>query len=373
MSKSLIIAFAAGDVGGARAILPVARLAKARGYSVAGMKHGTFYTEGEPEWDWHDAADFNKPEFWKAQHAVLVYATSVKDNAAVDSAITAQKAGMPIIHVLDNWSSYKERLSGTGGIPCIPDCYAVMDDLAARDAAAHGVPEKILQVTGQPSLAKIHEETLQFASPKENGRLRLLFVSEPAKHDSGGKTGANWRGYDEVEVSALFVSSLSRVLGQVLLPGTSVELQIAPHPREDADTVRLRWQNLCADQPITLKILDRSETRGALHAANAVAGMTSILLYESWLLGKPTLSLQPGLILPSLRALGKREGLIFCDHAPDAEACVSQWLRLTTSTTPAVRQELTLHGNAAAAVLTLALDYGMQSSMRTEVLKGKST
>ena len=373
MSKSLKIAFAAGDVGGARAILPVARLAKNRGYGVAAMKHGIFYTEGEADWSWYDASDFHKPLFWQSQYSALIYATSVKDHAAVDAAIAAQKAGVPICHVLDNWSSYKQRLSGSGGISCIPDCYAVMDELAAQDAVAHGVPEKILQVTGQPSLAKIYDETLQFPSMKDDGRLRLLFVSEPAKQDSGDQSGANWRGYDEDEVSTLFVKSLLRGLILVLLPGTTLELQIAPHPREDDETVRQRWLKLCANQPITLKILDRRETRSALHAANAVAGMTSILLYESWLLGKPTLSLQPGLTLPSLRALGKRDGLIFCDHAPDAQTCVIRLLRMASSTTPIVRQELTLHRNAAANVLSLVIDRSMLPSMRTVELKGKST
>ncbi len=372
MSKGLKIAFAAGDVGGARAILPVARLAKARGYHVVAMKHGPLHLEGEPDWDWLEVSAFQQPEFWQSQQAVLIYATSVKDHAAIDAAITAKNAGVAVVHVLDNWSSYGERLSGSNGIPCIPDCYAVMDDLALHDAIAHGVPENILRVTGQPSLAKIHEEGLQAPPFPNDGKLRVLFVSEPAKHDSGGRSGANWRGYDEDEVSALLIASLTSELGQQPARATSLELQIAPHPREDDDTVKQRWQSLCTDQPFSHRILDRSETRHALHSAHAVSGMTSILLYESWLLGKPTLSLQPGLILPSLRALSQREGLIFCDQAQDAEACVSRLLHMAASTTPVVRQELTLHGNAAASVLSLALDFRQRQLEPAEELKGNT-
>lgn len=369
MSQGLKIAFAAGDVGGARAILPVARLAKTRGYHVIAMKHGPFHAEGETDWDWRDVSDFHQAEFWQSKQAVLIYATSVKDHAAIDSAIVAKKLGVPVVHVLDNWSSYGERLSGSHGIPCIPDCYAVMDELALRDAAAHGVPEKILRVTGQPSLARMFDETLQVPASPNEVNLRLLFVSEPAKQDSGGRTGANWRGYDEDEVSTLLIASLVRGLSAIPLSEKTLELQIAPHPREDDDVVQRRWHGLCAYQPITLKILDRSETRSALHAAHAVSGMTSILLYESWLLGKPTLSLQPGLRLPSLRALGKREGLIFCDVESDADACVSRLLRMASSTSAVVRQELTLHRNAAASVLSLALDFGLQPSKPPDEMK----
>ena len=62
-------------------------------------------------------------------------------------------------------------------------------------------------------------------------------------------------------------------------------------------------------------------------AADRVAGMASILLYESWLQGKPTLSLQPGLIRDSLKSVATRPGIVFVDRDEAASDGIRIWLR----------------------------------------------
>lgn len=332
--------FAAGDVGGARALLPVARLAAAQGAAVVALAHGVFRTEGAPDWHWLEPAEAAA----QAQTAdVVLYATSVADPRAVEIAARARAAGRPVLHLLDNWSSYATRIA-----TLVPDAYAVMDYLAVEEAVAAGVPRDILVVTGHPDLAKIARERGVFDGPGTGDRgPSLFFVSEPAAAD-GGKAG---RGYDETDVARALIEGVTLAAART----AALTLQVAPHPREDRAAVRARFESLCAELPGAprVAIVAPDEIRRTLHAASHVAGMSSILLYEAWLLGRPTLSLQPGLTGPGLRSLARRDGVIFHASRQGTAAAVAGWLaRVPRDPVPDLGQ----HENAAHSVLALARD-----------------
>ncbi|QXT39385.1 hypothetical protein [Gymnodinialimonas ceratoperidinii] len=343
---SMRICFAAGDVGGARAILPVARLAAARGLRVVGLDHGVFRREGDDAWHWLSPA--------QTQHAafdVLVYATSVADPLAFQTALGARQRGIPVVHVLDNWSQYAERLQGMdrNGIArtLIPDAYCVMDQLARDAAKAAGVPGAILRISGHPALASLAEERRRFRPPVQ-GLDHLLFVSEPVKADSGARSSPSGRGYDEAEVSNLVAAALAAVPVAGPMP-----VHVAPHPRECREAVADRWHRLARTHGLNVKIVAPDGVRDALHHARAVLGMSSLLLYEAWLLGKPTLSLQPNLRLRELRQLREREGLGLCTDPTKASTSVKALLA-TGAQSGAGRQDMALHAGAAAAVLACA-------------------
>lgn len=316
------ILFAAGDVGGARAVLPVARLAHASGYPIKALKHGIFAEEGDPAWDW---VDFGAAAQLAAGGvAGVIYATSVQDQLAFQLALLAQQAARPVIHVLDNWASYAQRLSGADlsgtKATCIPDVYAVMDDLALKQARAACVPEQCLIVTGHPGLAKIEEERTTYGGPDRS--LSILFVSEPASKDSGLAADPKSRGYDEISVAEQFVQALKMSARKEHLT-----LSVAPHPREDRNAVSERWASLCAGLPsFDLRIVPPDGVRQALHGATHVVGMSSILLYEAWLLERPTLSLQPELRYEELKALGHRQGVRLCTKSEEISGAVVAWL-----------------------------------------------
>jgi hypothetical protein len=349
--QRLKLAFAAGDVGGARAILPVAGLAHKIGHQVSGMRHGPFFAEAPMAWTWDTPARFMDPEFWPDGPDALIYATSVADFAAIDAARVAREAGCPLIHVLDNWSSYKHRLATSDGLELVPDCYAVMDDIAKTDALAGGVPGRVLQITGHPGLAKLVDEASRFGTNRTGEVLRVLFVSEPALTDSGGPQASGWRGYDEVEVSRLVATKLG-LLAKVN-PAIAIRIAVAPHPREDRGEVAARWAHLCNEHLLDYELVEPDHVRATLHGADCVLGMTSILLYEAWLLGIPVLSLQPRLRRADLAALSKREGLLFCTDAPLA----GQQIELLLGKAREPRRgngELAVHAGAAQTILNIA-------------------
>jgi len=337
------LCFAAGDVGGARAILPVARLAARQGHIVLGLDHGVFRAEGDGDWYW-----LNHAQTLTAEFDTLIYATSVTDPLAFQTALSARARGFPIIHVLDNWSQYGARMRGPdlSGMPCdlIPDVYCVMDTLARDEAVAAGVPEGILQVTGHPGLASLADEQATFQEIDECG-AHIFFVSEPVVADSGERSDSKGRGYDELEVSGLFAEALA-----VQPEARSVLVLVAPHPREDRDVVAARWADLAQTHGVTCQIVPCDGVRSALQTARAVVGMSSLLLYEAWLLGHPTLSLQPNLRMAQLAQLGKRDGLQLCTNPTEVRSAV---LRLLAAKGPTGtgHHDMALHKNAASAVL----------------------
>lgn len=329
------ILFAAGDVGGARSILPVARLASARGHHVSALQLGVFAIEGDPAWTWHG---FDRVLDAIASIDMLIYATSVSDPKAVQIAASARHAGVPCLHVLDNWSSYAERIS-----KIVPDAYAVMDELAQGEAIAAGVPEHIIHITGHPNLGTLADEAQAF--PPFSGKIDILFVSEPARADQG----LSGRGYDEVGVAEALVAGLARCSHD------DTTLWVAPHPREDRADVTARMTALMQRHGgfMPVRIVPADKVRSSLHAASHVAGMTSILLYESWLLGRPTLSLQPGLGAAGLRTLSRREGVFFHDHKTGTDETIERWL---ASAPGPAQPTLSRHRDAAENVLALAVE-----------------
>lgn len=344
------IAFAAGDVGGARAILPVARLAQSLGHEVLAMRHGPFAAEGATEWTWHPPATFTDPAFWRSGPQALVFATSVSDAAALEAAAQAAARGLPLVHVLDNWSTYARRLERPSGQIVQPDRYAVMDDLARDGALAEGLPPAMLRITGHPGLAGLADEIARLPGPQVGAERRLMFVSEPARADSGGPQAPGWRGYDEDDVSTLFAALLASEGAQ------GVQVDVCPHPREDRNIVAQRWDALAARHGFSVEIVAPAFVRSALHRAHGVVGMTSILLYEAWLMDKPVLSLQPGLRIEALRALSRRNGLLFCTDLATSSHAMGQWFAATSTPLSRLTESVRQHRGAPAAVLDLVLD-----------------
>jgi len=201
----------AGDVGGARAIIPaLERLAKSSTqFSIA--DHGFLSKEAPVNWPRIPAPFFESSESLEKslkqdEVGVLVFGTSVEDTIPLSVARLSKSAGIPVICVLDNWMGYRRRLEMDGLPMLLPDNYAVMDDLAFKEALADGIPSDILIITGQPALSSLaedyedwqrqdHSELLSTLGLSSNKKL-IAFISEPAEADHGtGPESAQFRGY----------------------------------------------------------------------------------------------------------------------------------------------------------------------------------
>jgi hypothetical protein len=345
---SLTIFFVAGDVGGARALRPVIALAAARGINTHVLWHGhlasaptipgaTLHqldTGATPGSAAHDLLSCIRPD-------LLSFATSVHDNTSLIFARTAKKMGLPIGHLLDNWTSYRERLL-LEGEAVVPDLYAVMDEVAKVGAMVDGIAAESIVITGTPALANL---TTIARHSVPSRPLRLVFVSEPVGADQGTEpTASGFRGYTEDTVLSLVAATLADL-------GTPVRLDILAHPREDQGKLYRLWQS--TRRGLAGGLVEDLNRQDVLSSCDGVVGMASILLYEMWLRGWPVASVQPALRIPQLRMLQSKPMLMFADNIETTPANLGKWVDEISTYAPPVEaaSELARHHHAAEAFL----------------------
>lgn len=313
LNKNLL--FASGDIGGARAIIPIMKNCIKKNHKFFFVPNGHILKEAESSWD--KASISNDTSEDKIAHFLsisnigcLIFASSVKDDLALRVASLCGKLGIPTVHILDNWTSYRERLVLDNGELCLPDVYAVMDELAYHDAINAGIDSKMLLITGHPALNSLNQDlSLARKSLSREDRLMnlglpidkkvILFISEPVEKDNGHN-----RGYTEK-------TSLEILCRCCQSESTKIQVLVLPHPREDRGAVEISWSMYRGKLDGAVVGFDKG--RSALCLADGVAGMASLLLYEAWLVGVPVASIQPNLKLAPLEMLSKRDGVQFID------------------------------------------------------------
>lgn len=318
------ILFAAGDVGGARAIEPTILAALARGWEAYVLCNGYLATQQLPDGARNvkvsDTPTFISETLASIAPDVVAFASSVFDTLPLQFAAVAKSTGVPVAHLLDNWSTYQDRLR-LGDQFIQPELYAVMDDTAFNDAVQDNIDPRTLVITGTPALSGI----LPFAA-EHSPSHRFVFVSEPVLADQGNDpSDPRYRGYIEDEVTELVVDALGTLDDQV-------SLGILPHPRHDLSLVARQIERMQAR--LNVQLLSSSERDAALAECDGVIGMSSILLYEMWLRGKPVASVQPGLRLDNLRMLASKPGLYFTDNRNEAVGGLARWAQSVSNYRP---------------------------------------
>ncbi|MBY0369817.1 hypothetical protein K2X33_03965, partial [bacterium] len=297
----------AGDAGGAAALAPVLRaLVKHPAFRLDCLAYGPAKNAFA-----HEGLDFSAAESegddrwlhaqWERETPQLVLTATSHNtwNAEKQLRQMAREGGIPSVAVLDFWSNYSTRFSSPGQhLDCLADRIAIMDEFAKDAMLAEGFPEACLHVTGQPAFSSLL--ALPPATPEEAQALRatlglgtqklVLFASQPLRAFQGTALG-----YDEHTV----LTALQQALAAPELPPT--QLLIRPHPRENPEDYR-RYVNLNT----VLGSGGDGQSRLWMQAADLVVGMNSALLIEAFLLGRPVLSLQPGLRTADLLPINQR-------------------------------------------------------------------
>jgi hypothetical protein len=121
--------------------------------------------------------------------------------------------------------------------------------------------------------------------------LVVLFVSEPFDDEDRLADGRPRVGYDQAST----LTALLRAADQVAaVAGRRVSVIARPHPREDPRAlagVAAAW----VSDHVRVQVSGEGDARRWIVAADAVAGMTSVVLIEAALGGRPALSVQIGL------------------------------------------------------------------------------
>jgi len=214
----------------------------------------------------------------------------------------AREAGIPSVAVLDYWSNYSARFSDNAGhLSYLPDRIAVMDERAREEMIAEGFAPERLVVTGQPALDELVQEAGRY-TPAVRAEIRrglgvqaaeqlLVFVSQPLSRLYGDNPAVPGHlGFTERTVLVMLMAALHRLR---VSEEHRIVLAVRPHPREDTEGFAT-LQSGC----IRVLVSREGTSRDLIAAADIVIGMNSMLLVEACYLGRPTVSLQPGLRLP---------------------------------------------------------------------------
>lgn len=194
---------------------------------------------------------------------VLICGTGFHTEPELFMMEACKRNGVCTVAILDYWSMYKNRFLANERF-IWPNYYLVMDKIAKKEAIEDGVPEDIILVLGHPGL----DETLQKA--KETRTIAtdsVLLLGEPVDTPDG-------EVYEEY-----FFSDCVHVLTEM-----GIDFSVKFHPR-DCDAVREKYEKYSIEGDL-LEIIRKYDI---------IIAMTTIALLHAALVGKYTISYQPGL------------------------------------------------------------------------------
>lgn len=209
----------------------------------------------------------------------------------------AQAKGISSLALIDTWSWYRERFAQPGTQQLLlPTRIALMDPLAFDEAVRAGLPQSHLVVTGQPHFANLirqfknsnlvrqgHQLRNEWLPQSTNARI-VLFASEAFARDFGSAT-AYYQGYTERDALDGLLEAVSKVR-----PEFSSAVVVRLHPSQAPEAADLPLSTPIRPYQLTTD----SNPWACILAADVVVGMTSMLLLEAVIAGKPAISFQPG-------------------------------------------------------------------------------
>lgn len=331
MKRILLLA---RDPGGANTILALVPALRAQGYDLLLYGRGAalnryrhFGLEGR---DIDMETRIVDIDFWQArldeeQPDFIITGTSGDDFSERYLWEAARHKGVPSFAILDQWVNFGLRFSPYGlnekdkyeenrQHTFLPDRILVMDEDARRDMMLTGIEAERILVSGQPYFDLIARQCQQdnrslIVETKRALQIAdedyvVVFVSESISQDYCVAPGEEpYWGYDEISILKELVTALLPVGRDAAAP---VRLLIKKHPLERSDNY-LQVLNHINCGNLRCQVIEGDfDPWQVILTADLVCGMSSMLLLEAILLGKPTLSVQIGLSRENPLVLDKK-------------------------------------------------------------------
>lgn len=221
-------------------------------------------------------------------------AQSESQRYAVEQTATeaANYFGVSTLGVLDFWSNYKNRFCDqfdeNDDFKYLPDKVAVMDELAKQGMIEAGVDGERLTITGNPYFDELSDLEEEFS---ENDLSRI-------REDLGFETGSYMAMFasqplieDEIEIGYTQINALEELLTAAEEHTEEPSLLIKSHPREDIEKLK----QIAQGYEVNARFEDEYNIRDLILASDSVFSMFSTVLVEASYLGRPAISLQPGI------------------------------------------------------------------------------
>lgn len=325
-----VILFFSGEPGGAEVLIPAIRSVMTHtphkvivlGYGLGADRFsnkGIACTTVDPIRA-HDSHLINtyQPDF------IVSSATSLPERDMSEKQLwrNARVAGIPTLAFLDQWQNYAVRFSGVAAderLAYLPDYINCINETGKCDMAREGFRSDMLVKFGHPYLSSLNSIAANIDEAAVRQRLGVeptqqvaLFVSEAIREHFGGV-----RGYDQYDALRVFMEMVS-----------SSDVKYRPliklHPKDVQEGYDRILRGYSGLMPVITH--NQASPVECIQIADCVFGMTSIMLIEAFVLGKPVVSIQPGLMVEDPMILS-REGYIAritdAHHLPRLEAALS--------------------------------------------------
>jgi len=236
------------------------------------------------------------------QPQVLVVGTAENpDTLSLRLVRASQAAGIPSVGVVDALMNADRRFRGRSADPLAyaPDRLILSDDATMQEFALLGLAGERMIVCGHPHYDFVRERALEMANEGRKsvrGRLhpraaddRKIIVFAAENDPPQSSTKGRPEGY-ALSGSKQHYSRTEIVLDEFLDAAKSLDPQpfliLRPHPKDAPrryDAYRDEFDGIrTGGSPL-----------GLIYSADLVVGMTSMLLMEAALMGRPTLSIIP--------------------------------------------------------------------------------
>lgn len=293
----------ARQAGTANAFTPLIRILQGQGKKLLLLSFSAAYEVWIKEsFATHLISCFAEAEQLLHQHAqakVLLTGSSLVANEDAEFWHWADCNQLLSIAFVDHWVNYSERFSVNSDVrkfDVLPDKIAVIDQVASQGMIAAGCPENRIVITGHPAFDSLHEsygqvnQSLRQRYIDSKSDFLWLFISEPLSRVYGEDINSNSLGYTELTVLSVFLPRLNALAQQC---ACQITILIKPHPVElQEQGLKDLLVQLDAFTALTIKIVEETQRYQLISACDVVIGMTSLLLFEASLIGRPVISLQ---------------------------------------------------------------------------------
>lgn len=238
-------------------------------------------------------------EWYRSPADLLITGTS--HQTPFESALwdIARQHECPSLAMLDQWCNLPLRFrSGR------PEYVGALDVAQADDLMAMGFPRKNVLIVGHPWLTDLMERRGSYSSvvktQEDRDAVCVLFVSENIADSVASGRDVPF-GFDEIDSFTVLYDAACAAAGI----GTNVSLAVKFHPYEEPTRFREHLETLTPPPPVRIACVpDGADSRAWVLWSDLVVGISSMLLFEAMVLGRPVVSVQPGLIRENTFAPG---------------------------------------------------------------------
>lgn len=232
----------------------------------------------------------------KVNPNIIITGTSANDFFEKLIWETAKAADIFSVAIIDQWMNYGIRFSkytmkdnpkieDSFDFTYIPNEIWVMDEDVKKIYVNNGLAENAIKVTGQPYFQYVK----LFFRPNNNEVKKVLFISEPLKETYGSDQKVKQKkGYTEYEIISNVIETFRELNND-----SKIFISVRLHPKDSVN----KYDNLFSilkskDKKIEFSYDDEPDNIKSILSSDLVVGMTSMMLLEAILLGKPILSVQ---------------------------------------------------------------------------------